>query len=432
MVKHVLLLACVSLSMSTACSDNSESAPAGKVPAETPVGTPTGPSASSTVGSSGGVVVSADGRLEIEVPDGALASDTTITVQPISATAPGAIGGAYRLGPSEVTFAKPVTVRFKLTPTEVMGTAAAFVGVAWQQPSGAWEKPPSSYDAGSGIASTATVHFSDWSALAGLQIMPGTASVKVGKELQLVVRNCRWTEESGDVLCAIGEHCKVHACTQDQVSGKGWEVNGVAGGSGSTGHVVGTAKGATFTAPSKVPSPATVAVSADVGVGDQQGSFTQLVSNVTIVDAVTYQASAKFFDLVGGLYPSGTATLTFTQYEDLPDVASFELSAGQFEVSVNYPDCEPVAKVVFAAGEGQSFGMLVVNKENSAAGKNYFWNAISKTVEVPLTCGSPPVSTLVPLDLSIDGQGSYEDMKSFTGSSVQPMGGSVNFSFTTP
>ena len=76
--------------------------------------------------------------------------------------------------------------------------------------------------------------------------------------------------------------------------------------------------------------------------------------------------------------------------------------------------------------------MLVVNKENSAAGKNYFWNAISKTVEVPLTCGSPPVSTLVPLDLSIDGQGSYEDMKSFTGSSVQPMGGSVNFSFTTP
>ncbi len=64
MVRHVLLLACVSLSMSTACSDNSESAPAGKVQAETPVGTPTGPSASSTVGSSGGVVVSADGRLE--------------------------------------------------------------------------------------------------------------------------------------------------------------------------------------------------------------------------------------------------------------------------------------------------------------------------------------------------------------------------------
>jgi hypothetical protein len=153
------------------------------------------------------------------------------------------------------------------------------------------------------------------------------------------------------------------------------------------------------------------------------------VSNVTIVDTVTYQATATFTGLVGGLYTNGKATLTFAQFEDLPDVARYALSGGQFEAAVNYTDCSPVAKVIFPAGIGESFGSLVLNKEGSPAGKNYFWGAASKPVDVTLSCGSPPTEVTMPLDVALDGEGSYQSIDGFVGSASPPGGGSVSFEF---
>jgi hypothetical protein len=75
---------------------------------------------------------------------------------------------------------------------------------------------------------------------------------------------------------------------------------------------------------------------------------------------------------------------------------------------------------------------LVVNKENNAAGKGYLWNASSIVVEVNLSCGSPRTPVKFPLDLSLFGEGTYEDIKSFTGTDAPVTGGTVSWSFTRP
>ncbi len=68
-----------------------------------PEGLPT----EATIGAGGGTLASSDGRLNITVPPGALAGDTVIAIQPITATAPGALGT-----PEDMTFAQPVTLTF--------------------------------------------------------------------------------------------------------------------------------------------------------------------------------------------------------------------------------------------------------------------------------------------------------------------------------
>lgn len=409
-----------------ACSDDGAAAP---------TGTPAGATTTATVGSAGGTVASADGRLEIVIPEGALPADTSISVQPIAGTAPGGLGEAYRLGkPDAVSFAKPVTLRFKLTEAEVAGTSPEYLAVGWQTPSGAWQTKPSTVADGSRVISAETTHFSDWSAVSGLQLLPGNASVRVGETVRLGVRYCTWTKESEDVLCPLGQPCKINACEEARLTGvtaKDWAVNGAAGGSDKTGRVVGDGTGGTFTAPSKAPSPATVAVSVSAIVGSK--APTKLVSNVTITDAETYEANMTFTGLQGGFITNGKAKLTYKQFEDLPDTARYEITGGQFEATFNYPDCDPVPNVVIPTALGESDGgELVVSKPNNAAGKNYFFGASSTVIEIQASCGDPRAPMAVPVTVNLNGQGVYEDPKAISGSGTTPLGGTITWQFTRP
>ena len=73
-----------------------------------------GPVASGVVTpSAGGVVRSADGRVTIEVPPGAVSADTTVTIRAAADDPADALlvpGSAYELGPDGITFAVPVTL----------------------------------------------------------------------------------------------------------------------------------------------------------------------------------------------------------------------------------------------------------------------------------------------------------------------------------
>ncbi len=73
------------------------------------------------IGSAGGTLDDAKGGLRIEVPPGALDHLERITVQEDAAVPPGSLGQqlgpVYRLGPSGLTFAKPLLVTF-LNPVE--------------------------------------------------------------------------------------------------------------------------------------------------------------------------------------------------------------------------------------------------------------------------------------------------------------------------
>lgn len=78
---------------------------------EVPIGAP----ATATIGGAGGVLVSTDGRLTLDVPAGALAADTVIEIQQIEW--PRGVG--WRLAPEGLQFALPVTVATTFTEAEV-------------------------------------------------------------------------------------------------------------------------------------------------------------------------------------------------------------------------------------------------------------------------------------------------------------------------
>jgi hypothetical protein len=86
--------------------------------------------AQQTVGTAGGTVTTSDGALAIRIPAGALAGNTTITVQSASAQAAGAIGTVYEIGPTGTQFASPVTLSFQYAGVDLQGHDPASLEVA--------------------------------------------------------------------------------------------------------------------------------------------------------------------------------------------------------------------------------------------------------------------------------------------------------------
>src|SRR5262245_28927723 len=97
----------------TCCSKHSGEAPPPPSPIHTPKGTTLGSPVSATIGSGGGGLISADGRISLIVPAGAVTSNTTFSIQPIRNTLDtNSAAPAYRLLPEGQTFAQPVRVSF--------------------------------------------------------------------------------------------------------------------------------------------------------------------------------------------------------------------------------------------------------------------------------------------------------------------------------
>ncbi|MCA9651244.1 MAG: hypothetical protein H6712_02090 [Myxococcales bacterium] len=70
------------------------------------------PTGDDVVGPEGGVVVSRDGRLTLDIPAGALTDDVEITIEPADDLPEGALGPAYRVLPVGTVFEAPVAVMY--------------------------------------------------------------------------------------------------------------------------------------------------------------------------------------------------------------------------------------------------------------------------------------------------------------------------------
>lgn len=64
------------------------------------------------VGPEGGVVVSRDGRLTLDIPEGALSDAVEITIEQVDTLPEGALGPAYRVLPVGTVFEAPVHVLY--------------------------------------------------------------------------------------------------------------------------------------------------------------------------------------------------------------------------------------------------------------------------------------------------------------------------------
>ena len=255
-------------------------------PVRTAIGTPTGPGVTQVIGAAGGSIVSGDGRVSVIIPAGALGSNQSIGIQPISGNSPAHVGAGYRLTPDGITFSRPVQVSFAFSPEYGAANTVVNYGVAFQEPTGAWRWIDEVVRDSVGRTVTAsTTHFTDYSLVFGAQLTPATATVKPGQTLDLEVSFC--FEVSRNAATSYMLECSTVADLLAQetpplggADPASWAVNGLRLGSSVYGRVRGSNESATYTAPARAPLRNVVAVSVD-WVSDGKKVAT-LVANVTI------------------------------------------------------------------------------------------------------------------------------------------------------
>lgn len=91
--------------------------------------------AETLIGPAGGTVSSLDGA-SLEIPAGALAAETTITITTTSATTPGALGRAYAFGPEGIVLSVPGTVKLPFDPARIPNGKTTNDLMIWSAPQG--------------------------------------------------------------------------------------------------------------------------------------------------------------------------------------------------------------------------------------------------------------------------------------------------------
>lgn len=300
----------------------------------TPVGTPTGVAVSQSIGPTGGSLPSADGRLTVIVPAGAVASATTFTIQPVTNQAPGGIGDAYQLLPDGLTFPVPVQLAFHYTTDEMAGVPSDGLSVGYQDVQRYWRTIfAGAYDAASRTLTVPTNHFTVFSGFAGVQLKPGSTSARIGTTVLLTAVDCSPVSASDP---------RRNACTTANFTVNTWAVNSTPGGTSTYGTVVGGSLSATYTAPAARPSLNPVAVSVNVDAGLRSGArgTLQLVSNILIYeDSWTGTSSSVQFIF------SASAQIKWVLFSSLNGVSTYRatgtVTAGQSGCTIT-PSTVPI------------------------------------------------------------------------------------------
>jgi hypothetical protein len=310
------LLAALAFALTACPSGNPGGGGTELTPEPTAAGTPNGTAVTASIGPEGGSLVTADGALKVVVPPQAVSAATTLGIQPISDTGPGGLGLAYRLTPEGTTFARPVQVTFTLPAEALQAAPLNTMHVATQQ-HGYWtDVPVTARDAAAGSVSVETVHFSDWSAVPGVQLSPFSTHVALGGQVSLKVLVC-------DVQSANTPEgpFNLYDCRDNVVFDhvvQGWAVNGTPGGSASLGSITPTQPGtAAYAAPNAKPAGNPVSVSAGYH-NPVDSSEVLLVASILVGDDdAAWQGTVTFTETGEQSYPglsgfTGTMTGKFT------------------------------------------------------------------------------------------------------------------------
>jgi hypothetical protein len=230
----------------------------------------------------GGKLASADGRMELIIPQDAVSKKTNISIQPVINNLSPGKGNAYQLEPSGITFQKPLQIIFHYSAKESPGELPDLRGIAWQDDKGQWYSLDSStVDTTARTVTGYISHFSTWVFFDYFNLEPTSARVKVSKKLRL------------EVICTypggLSDNFKAEMMQKMKFSSY---ANGIRGGNAVVGTVSSVAgsndhRFLDYTAPATVPDNNPVAVSVEVSNVTFNGrtySKLKLVSNITIYD----------------------------------------------------------------------------------------------------------------------------------------------------
>ncbi|HZK76170.1 MAG TPA: hypothetical protein VFD13_04605 [Candidatus Kapabacteria bacterium] len=330
------LLACCGLLIIASCKSSSTNPPSSS-----------GTGGGSGIGPNGGTVTSADGKVTVVIPAGALSSNQTIAISPKtdSNTCPQALGSGYDLTPNGLTFSVPAMLTLSYDTT-VRSANAEFIGVAYQDDNGKW------YGVTGGsvdtIHRTVTVpisHFSTWSTDLSFEINPTEEAVVFTGTTPVF-----WVTEVGPAAgTAAGP--PVPLSNPFALEAAVWKLNG-GGGNAAIGTINSAAGGGVdYSAPQQMPSPDLVTLSATITTNGQifvVPAFLHVIAQnwkLTGQETLSYDCShGEFFsytDVSGGyldiqLDAGGSGATSFPWFSDGPPSGSDALCPEGQNTSATY------------------------------------------------------------------------------------------------
>lgn len=252
----LILIALLALITFSGCKKGGGGTPEPE-PTITPVGTIDGTAITKTIGSAGGGVMSADGEVELIIPSGALATNTDITIQPITNNIPTGRGKAYRFTPDGQQFSKDITIKFHYTEEDAAVTKPEYMQVAFQNADGTWKVVDKvTNDVAAKTINASVNHFTDFSQFDIMRLIPASAYLKTGQTENFAIS---YVGMSGENMLTFG----LQLLTEPAA----WKANGVTNGNTTHGTIQSTAPvKATYTAPATSPAINPVVVSAEINI----------------------------------------------------------------------------------------------------------------------------------------------------------------------
>jgi hypothetical protein len=188
MKKQFNLLMSLALTVLIASCRPQNEPPSPSTGAVTSIGTLEGAALTTTIGPAGGTVASADQRIQITIPAGALTENKIISVQPLTNQCPAGTGQAFRLMPHGLTFTKPAIISFRYDEQDINGSAPEVMRVAFQNDKGIWQSPKTeSLDTTQRVLTIQTMHFSDWALYQTMYIFPKNTFLNPGGKVHMDV-----------------------------------------------------------------------------------------------------------------------------------------------------------------------------------------------------------------------------------------------------
>jgi hypothetical protein len=218
----------------------------------TVAGTPLGSSVTGTIGSTGGTLITDDGKVEFVFPAGALNKATDIVIQPIISNIPLAIGNAYRLLPENTQFLNPVILKYHYSPDELEETFPEAIFIAHQNTDGIWQAHGNVVtDTLNKIISAQLFHFSDWGLFSAYRLEVSDEIVDPDEQVDLKIKEITGASS----FFSLGQQATAPIGSPvSPVSGTDFQIDQTWSLPVNRGSITTSAGRSTYTAPSVFPS----------------------------------------------------------------------------------------------------------------------------------------------------------------------------------
>jgi len=279
---------------------------------------PDGAVATKRIGPAGGIITSADNRVVLVIPAGALSAETEISVQPITNEAPHGLGQAYRFSPDGTKFAKPATLKFSYDPRTVAANDPDAFKIATQGTDRRWHYVSGvAVDTNAHTISAPMPHFSDWTAYELFKIenisLEGANFVELGGSVDIELLFASLLEP---IQVPVEGNVEI---SDVKFSVAGGAVNGSVKATGAGSQEGLESYPARYTAPTKNPPSNPVTVVADVTLKGSKAKI-QVVKQILIGEdyyRVNFAGSAFNWDNMH--FVRDGSDLIISGYNESPD-----------------------------------------------------------------------------------------------------------------